>query len=415
MIRDRKKGVPLPPAIVLGMNANGLSTVRALGEQGVRVIGADHDPKMPGMYSRYLFRKAVCPRPDSPRFLSFLASIGQEFPEKCVIFPTADEYLVPLSETRNQLLRQFIYLLPPREIVSCLLDKGATAIFAKEHGVPHPNTEVVSTLDELDAAIKKVGLPCFFKPIVSHEWTRSENVKGFEAQTRVQCHEFFKRMKRLQHRVLIQEIVHGGDGNLYEYVACCDRNSKILAHFTLRKIRQYPPKYGIACLSESFFLNDLIVVGEKLTQATRCRGLVHFEFKLDTKMNKLVFLEANLRTSGRISNAAGLNLPWIAYLNMVANEVPKEPPRQRNGIKLMNLSLDFGHYLRARAQGQITLKTWLREFYTLKLAHTYWRWNDPLPWFKVYSTFFCMILRKATSCVTHSLSDRWRNFKGCYR
>jgi D-aspartate ligase len=401
MIRNRKKGVALNPAIVLGMSGNGLAVARALGEQGVRVIGVDHDPRMPGMYSRYLFRKAVCPRPDSPRLLNFLTSIGKEFPAKCVIFSTADEYLVPLSEARDQLLEQFIYLLPSREIVSCLLDKAATAIFAKEHGLPHPRTEVVSTIDELDAAIEKVGLPCFFKPIISHEWSRSQNVKGFEAQTVEQCHEFFRKIQSTRHKILLQEVVPGGDGNIYEYMIYCDRESKVLAHFTLRKIRQYPPHFGIACLSESLFIENVINFGEKLIKATKYHGLGHFEFKLDSRTKELVFLEANLRTSfpGQLSIAAGVNLPWIAYIDMVTNQAPQRPPRQRNGIRLLNLTLDVGHYMRARAMREITLGGWLREFCTLKLAHTYWRWNDPLPWVKVYSDFIWMIFRRILSLI----------------
>ena len=387
------------PAIVLGMSANGLSVARALGEKNIKVIGVDHNPRMEGMFSRYLWKKYICPYPDSDEFIEFLYSLGHEHPEKCVVFPTADEYLLPLSEYRDDFHRHFIYLLPSKEIVSCFLDKEKTSKFALKYGIPHPKTAVVSTADELDEAIDQVGLPCFFKPIISHITNKYITGKGFEAHTREQCFDFYKKVLEMSPRMLLQEVIPGGEGLVYEYMAYCDQQSTILADFTGRKVRQYPPKFGIGCLSESIRNQELATLGKKIIQETDYKGLVHFECKNDPRTKKFIFLETNLRTSyiGQLSVASGINLPWIAYLNLVSGYLPQQPLSQVDGIKLLNIVLDLGHYVRARSQDDITLRQWLSAFNTLNIAHAYWRWNDPLPWVMVYSRLLSGASRKALS------------------
>ena len=386
----------MPVAVVLGMSANGLSIVRSLGRKGVKVIGIDTDLSLPAMRSRYLCEKHLCPTPESEEFIDFLIKVAKKQSGKIILFATADDYLVPLSENRELLSQYYNYLMPPSQVVADLLDKEKTALFAEKNDILHPKTRVVASKSDLVDAVDYVGLPCFFKPISSHNWKKHSSSKGFKASTLQECLDKFEQVSKLEPKILVQQIIEGGDSNLYEYLAYCDHDGNILAEFTLKSVLMYPPEFGIPCLSESVSDARLVDLGRKTAKAAQCKGLVHFEYKLDPNTNRFVFIEANLRTSflGELSVTSGVDLPWIAYADLAFGDVPDSLPVQKNGVKLVNLDWMIGRYMRTRNSPDTKLISIFKEAISLNNAHTHFSWTDPAPWAVVYGRFLVNIFKK---------------------
>jgi len=86
-------------AIVLEANINGLGVIRSLGSKGVRVWAADPDPLAPGLYSRFVERRLICPDPmkDPKAFIAFLRDKAGSFSSPPVLFPTIDSYVHVLA------------------------------------------------------------------------------------------------------------------------------------------------------------------------------------------------------------------------------------------------------------------------------------------------------------------------------
>src|SRR5881397_2223878 len=114
---------PEIPAVVLGLDLNGLGVVRALGLAGVPVIGVDHLRGHAGRASR--FCRAVVEADPSSKDAVLLAlhELGRKLDRPAVLFPTMDDTVRILSEERQAIPDRFRYALPDAATVGRLMEK----------------------------------------------------------------------------------------------------------------------------------------------------------------------------------------------------------------------------------------------------------------------------------------------------
>src|SRR5690606_24150854 len=86
----------LPPAVVLGTGATGLSIARALRRHGVPVLGLDEGRVSYTSYSRAFDFLAFDDFYD-PAVIDFLARLAAELPQKPLLFCSGDEHVMMLS------------------------------------------------------------------------------------------------------------------------------------------------------------------------------------------------------------------------------------------------------------------------------------------------------------------------------
>ncbi|MBD3245978.1 MAG: ATP-grasp domain-containing protein [Candidatus Omnitrophica bacterium] len=388
------------PAVVLGMTANGLSVTRSLGRQGVPVTGVDSGRHEPGMYSWYCDPR-VCPDPgnDPEEFLHWLLDLGRSFARRPVLYLTSDKYIGVVSRARESLEKYFSFLLPDKEIVDAFLDKERTAELAARHGARHPRTFKVHEERDLREVLSMVAYPVILKPRFSHVWSRCYGgQKVIIANTGQELKDKYLYLRTQSQEVLVQEIIPGPDQNVHLFMAYYNEYSVSLALFCCRKLRQYPPHFGVGALMESIEEPSIQSVGERFLRSIGYRGLVGVEYKVDERTGEPVLIEVNMRTSlgGEISVQSGVDLPMIMYRHLACGE--SEPDKKHfsfvPGVKLMNLDLDTGSFLRYRREGGMTLGAWFLSFRAPKLAHTYFAADDLRPFFAVYSRFLRKIGRK---------------------
>jgi glycosyltransferase involved in cell wall biosynthesis/predicted ATP-grasp superfamily ATP-dependent carboligase len=393
------------PAVVLGLSANGLSIIRSLGRKGVPVIGISASRNEPASRSKFLKSYFIAPFPilEQREFLNFLITFGKKLNRKAVLFATADEYIEVISKYRETLSEYYNFLLPAKELVEALLDKKGAYELTRDLGLAYPKTYFVNNEDELKAISEKIGYPSILKPRFSHLWREKyTETKVSTANSQDELLENFRAIKEDCLEVSAQEIIPGPDSNVYEFMAYLDKHSKPLAYFTCRKIRQYPPNFGIGCFSESKRHPKVTELGLDFLKKIGHKGLVHIEFKIDSRTNEPVFIEANLRTSfiGELSIASGIDLPYIAYKNLArrgADERPTPISEFQEGVKLLNFELDLGSFYRRWKNKELKLLSWMKSFQGKRLAHSYFSLDDTMPFLFVYIGFIKTLSRKVKS------------------
>src|SRR5260221_945910 len=116
--------------------------------------------------------------------------------------------------------------------------------------------------------------PCLVKPI--HRYTAGfpvESAKVLVARTVQEAQVFFEKHPQMKGATLMQELIEGGDDQVFQYTALVDTQGEIAAHSTVRKLRQYPAGYGSMCYGQTERNEDLIAEGSKVILAIGYRGL----------------------------------------------------------------------------------------------------------------------------------------------
>ena len=131
---------------------------------------------------------------------------------------------------------------------------------------------------------------------------------------------------------MLQEVVPGGDKELYTVGSYLDREGRALGIFSGRKLRQTPrsrklvPRGVGSCRhGEAVWVPELVEDSLRLLEICDFTGISQVEFKRDPRNGSYKLMEINPRLWmwHTLSAACGVNLPHIAYLDLIGS--PPEP------------------------------------------------------------------------------------------
>ncbi len=380
-----------PPAFVYGMSINGLSILRSLGRKGILTYGVDSKPYMIAFSSRYCHNKIIISDIDSQpeKALNELKNIGKNLGVRPVLFFTRDCFLVFLSKFRNELEKYFIFSLPDPEIVDCIIDKRKLAGFAASHNIPHPNSFVVDSQEQLKNINQKLHFPVIIKPPKTYK-ARGQIWKGQKLLTVANLELLQKQLlefKNIKEDMMIQEQVPGPDSDIFLFYTYYSQQSEPLAVFTKRKLRQYPIHYGYGCANQSIKQKDVADLGKTLFDAMKYRGIGGVEFKRNSLDGLFQLIEIHGRTpmTGEIAIASGVDIPWIAYKDLIGEKVEKVM-EFKEGVKWFHFKHDFWAYRMYKAEGNLTFFKWIKSYRGKKVfgAFSFTDWNPIINSIKSY-------------------------------
>jgi predicted ATP-grasp superfamily ATP-dependent carboligase len=181
-----------------------------------------------------------------------------------------------------------------------------------------------------------------------------------------------------------QEVIEGKDEDIFQCTVLVRESGEITALFGIRKIRQFPPGYGIMCFGRSE--ENEIVAGMtlKLLRFLNYRGLASLEFKRQPRDNGYYFIEMNPRLPwyNALFADAGVNLPYLAYLDLTQkSELENLKPQQRNGVYWISFKADLGSFLRTRRERSESAWQWIKSVEKAR-SYAWWSWRDTLPFFR---------------------------------
>lgn len=314
-------------AIVIGCHVCGLGVIRSLGLMGFQIIAMSYDRTDFGHASKYVYERVKIPHPriEEKEFIDFLIKNSYRWSE-ALIFDTNDDVAVSISKNKAELANYYKTIAPEWEILRKFIEKPETYRLAEKCNIPYPRTFLPKTLDELYKMKNGITYPCILKPVLGHEFASKFNSKNFEVNNHNELLSKFELCLKSGSKVMVQEIIPGPDSNIYECAVYVNSGGYINARFLDRKIRQNPPKFGIARVAISQNrIQELEEFTEKLLKEADFRGIAQAEFKEDPRDNQFKLLEINGRIfrSNWLATYCGINFPWIIYMDLVEKEQVK--------------------------------------------------------------------------------------------
>jgi len=351
----RRAGAPVV-AVVFGVgHFQGLAVMRGLGRMGVPVY-AIGEPKSVGFHSRYARECLVSPDPhrDSEGLMCLLLALGRRLKsegKRTVLFPTRDSVVELIAKEQGVLSQYFICHTPDYDVISRCSDKEAQIQAARETGVPIPCTYADHELPRLDEDLAKgrLAFPVVLKPKKELPSDLKKKFRAVVIESRAQLDGLVRTVNREGIRFLVQEIIPGADDQLYTFGSCLSRTGDIKACFTGRKLRQFPPRFGICRVGESKQVEPIIHDGTKLLRALRFFGISQVEFKFDARDSQYKLMEVNPRPWVWIGLPIGLsiNIPYAHFCDALGVDTPLQTMPPKRGLYI-SLYDDLCWSLKAR-------------------------------------------------------------------
>jgi D-aspartate ligase len=372
----------LPPAVLLGGGLRiGVSVARSLSENGITVyaLGHRHAPTRYSRFCRHFVTLGSGTEESTEGWLEWLATDG---PRGSVVLPCKDEGVELVARHRDRLMELGYHPVEANdEVLLTMLDKERTYALAGELGVPAPLALGVRSMDDVQRVAGEMSYPCLLKPVHSHLFARHYGgwQKVLIARTKEEFLAHGADASAVGLEMLAMEIIPGGDERIFTYWTYLDATGEPQCHFTKRRIRQYPARFGVGSYHITEWDPEVAEIGLRFLQGARARGVAAVEFKRDTRDGILKLMECNHRLTGSIElgRAAGVDFALLAYRGALGLS-PPNVNGFREGVRLWLPGMDLRSFLDYRREHQLTTRQWLRSI----MHHQHFpvfQWSDPLP------------------------------------
>jgi predicted ATP-grasp superfamily ATP-dependent carboligase len=379
-----KHGGELPrgKVIVAGCTHGGLSLIRSLGKRGLHVIAMTYNPAEHALASKYINEKAICPHPrDEQAFVDFLLQKAPDW-SGALILETNDYYASALARHKTALADHYRLLVPDWEVSQIFIEKDRTYALAKACGVLHPGIFEPSTMAELEAIIDQVAFPAMVKPVRSHEFVARFGVKLFPVQTADELRTAFRRTIDAGVAVIIAEVIPGTDYKTLERVTIyINTRGDIAAEMYNLKLRQTPPMFGMNRVGVTVpLMPEVREEALKLLRASGFRGHASIEFKRDPRDHKLKLIEVNIRLPAdtQLAIAAGIDIPWMVYQDIVEDNQITEMSYRPNTYYI-HLLTDLIDALTKDRDRRHHIARYFEPYLARRKTFAYLSFSDPQP------------------------------------
>jgi D-aspartate ligase len=311
-----------PTAIVMNMFYTGLGIARSLGERGIPVIGLTAQHGIYGNFTRYA-KTVFCPdsRTQPEALLVYLLRLGQEIGHHAVIFPTRDDDLVFLDRFRTELTPYFSLAIPESPVLNACLNKWETYLWAQRAEVATPRCWSIEGAEDLHGIFHQLTYPCVLKPLSSHTWRQGKNWQLVGARKAIAIFSQeellaeYEAIARVDKRILLQEMIPGGDESLVIMACFLDRNSSWVAGFNTQKLVQVPEGFGTGCIVQAADRPELLGPTIRMLQKMHFTGIAEVEYKWDSACAQYKLIEINPRPwdQHRLGRTCGIDLVYLAY------------------------------------------------------------------------------------------------------
>jgi predicted ATP-grasp superfamily ATP-dependent carboligase len=266
------------------------------------------------------------------------------------------------------------------EVNLAMMDKERSLELCARAGVPAPRTRAVRSRADAARAAGEFEFPCALKPIESHLFARHfGETKLLVVHDREELEHWFGRTLDAGVKMLVTELIPGADDQIFNYYTYLDDRGEPLYHFTKRKLRQWPARFGLACYQVTTWDPDVAAVGLRFCQGVGIRGIGTVEFKRDPRDGSYKFIESNPRLTGsnELVRHAGIEIAQIAYLRALGRPVP--PIRgYRTGVHEWHPPEDLKAFAAYRRAGELDARAWLGSL-RRRQHFAMLRPSDPLP------------------------------------
>ena len=411
------------PAIVLCNTVTGIATVRALAECGVEVHACLFRADDPLIESRYAIKIACYHlQHDEAGLVEFLidyagklgnrrvtetqlrksheaptgrrgaaegiprSANGATRDNRPVVLPTGDAHALLLAKYAEQLAPHCRVWQLPHEQLTRIVDKTLLYEAARTAGVPTMPSLAAPSLTELLEWSRQHDGPYILKP--SYDGIHSCKLPGknLVLENREQLLTYVRNHGA--ESLVVQRMIRGGDGNIFDCYGLCDANGRVVCLTSHQRIRQFPPNFGATCMGEipaPLPTRDeqfLFAATERLFNTVRFHGIFGIEWLREETTGAFYLIDFNARpflTIGHLRDC-GVNLPLLAYRDLIGESLAAVPPRpavRRKRWVYISKDIDTFRILRESGQ-QPGLLPWLASVASCS-SFAYVSFRDPMP------------------------------------
>jgi predicted ATP-grasp superfamily ATP-dependent carboligase len=372
-----------PTAVVVALDCiTGLQTTRILSTRGIPVVGIVADRRHFCARTRMAERIVTSPTGgeeliETLERLAADATLGEG---PAVLIPCSDAAVLAISRWRDR-LTAYRFVLAEHDTVELLMDKVRFAEYATASGLPIPDTRVLRTRADAEAAATSMRFPVVIKPPVkTPAWQAATKAKVFRVESADELLATYDRFAGTADALIAQAWIEGDETALVSANAYFDRDGTARAMFMARKIRQWPPDTGTSCLGEEVRDDAARDVAMRLFGDVGYRGLAYVESKIDSETGARLIVEPNVgRPTGRsaIAEQGGVELLLTAYLDALGEPLPATEQTYR-GARWIYWRHDIQAALSQMAAGRLGPVAWWRSVRGPKFEAVFDR-RDPAP------------------------------------
>lgn len=377
-----------PPAIVLCSQLTGLATVRALASQGVEVLALVFDPKDPLLVSRYPSQVVVVPRatPES-NLTELVCRHAASMRDKPVLIVTSDAHALWLSRNADALGQSCHLWSTDYDTVNAIVRKESLYALGERAGVPVVPWTRCDDLDKVATWSAQHTGPYLVKPSYG-----ADRPAAAMLQKNRFCKDAASLLAFLQSgessSFLVQQLLAGGDGEIFDTYGLCDRHGQVRTISTHRRWRQLPANLGTTTYGEipgnAGNGGDELMVAQTLDLLAQVRyhGIFGIEWLRERATGRFYLIDFNARPFTSIGHLrdCGVNLPWLGYRDLIGDDLSDEPLQR---VLKHRYWLDLHRDCRSKYDPRDALHPGMTTPACPPLwrvnSFAYWDWRDPGP------------------------------------
>ena len=327
------------PVVVLGWTVTALGTLRALRKLDrlhYELILASRSKKENIAYhSNVPDKKYII----GNNLVQGLMDMRENFHVNPLLVLTSDADVVDINNNRDELEKHYRFLLPDKNTVETLMEKGLFQVHACANNLQTPFTAHIHNEDELKNIPKVVSFPIIVKPFLLH-------AKKIEDESQLQ--EYIRTLKPIHYSsMVVQQYIEGGDDQLYFVFLLFDEKSNLVHRMIARKLRQWPLSYGTTSLATTVSNDDLRNQVDQFISGLKMVGYCSIEYKYDVSTNKFYIMEPTIGRFNQqiaLTEKAGINFP-LALVKLLSREEVNFK-EQANGVLWIYESNDLMAYFK---------------------------------------------------------------------
>ena len=372
--------MPGPPLIVLGGSHTALAVTRSVGRTGVPVHVLSNGRNNPARFSRFCTEYVDLGAGFGlhARWLEWL----EHGPREGVLAPCSDDGVELIGRAHRQ-VRDMGYtpVESDPDVLLAMLDKDETYRRARELGIPTPWTRTLKSVADLDAGLDGLEYPVGLKPRASHVFAAllQTDQKIILVHAPDELVRVAAPLLEQGLEMMVTEIIPGGEERLHGCLTYLDADGRPAFVQTQRKLRQYPPQFGVGVFVTNDWDAETAELGVRFAQGVGYRGSAHVEFKRDIRDATLKLIELNPRFHLGVALvcATGVDWPLLAYRRALGQPDPAQHSVAHRHY-LWVTDEDIKALREYRRMGRLTYRTWLRSLMH-RLHFAIFSAGDPAP------------------------------------
>lgn len=298
---------------------------------------------------------------------------------KPVLYATSDFYVNFINDNRETLNNIYLFNLPEKKFLKRLLTKQGQQEIAIANQLLVPQAyDAIRFKSPDESEYKKIKFPCIVKPKDNVSCRLPNNEKNISLQNYRELLDFFEKHSNMTDKTVVHELIPGGEKVIHWCTIYVSKNSDQVATFMAKPIRKFEPDYGVTCLSESNYSEEIFKIINNFFKRIQYTGFADIEFMQDPRDGRYKFIEINPRTSwcNAQATSSGINLPYICYCDL--NQITIEIKKQKDGVKWIYFIPDIKRFIKQWPSGTISITEWMKSISDVQSYGCFSK-HDPIP------------------------------------